>query len=971
MPKAKAFDPILQYLKSKVPQVGMFSTLDELIRASPQERMPPSQWQNYLQPGQMLEREGVKFPLKKEELDYALPTFLKNRESETDPIDRDTLLKAIQNRRPTFNVIKNVQDPDLGNYEDRLLEHMPQEEPFLDIDKMGSRPLPEVGTAQYPEHAHTASVPNSYEENITTSPDFGTFSSHFSPTDLSWSRTTRHYLDPDDYASRNVSVDRPRGPTARLIEEIQSDRHSAGADKLYRDPRTGNLTSQIGSANPDDFERVRRGYRTPEEDQELLRLQDNSRAALENNLLHDPRNMGRYYQIMGKPPDAPFKDPEAYAGLEMRKQLLNAVNQGDTHLALTTGADQIVRYEQGMGGSRSEGMKYAYDTLYPKVLGKLANQYGAPMTQLPLNVKGVRGDTRPQAFVDTDSEDLQDYLNHINEGFGAYQTDPEERIRSLSDLANHLHAGVDDTPDNRRYWDYVQTHLNEANRYHQLAEEANDLDRSSDLRSEGLSHEESSYEGLNNLWESWKQKNSRQTTAQKLFPAMEITPEVAERVKKAGVPLFTLAGATALGLGNNDADASPVTDQAMQNANTGLASGGSVISADPIGLIQLARERHQAYMPQEAAPAEPEKFADGGRVISQLARDLATDVVKNAPSAATKAKVSPVVLAQKLRAGFVDPSELNHLLYTDPSATTLINGYQTAVDNGNVTSNLRDALANKLQSMGTTPPAQVRQFTPVAPKPAQPSQGGEQPALNSAQLNQMLGGDTPGYADGGMATSHEDSLKWIADKARQLGIPSMANDRARVVTGIAKQAYGLDENGQPVLGGRAWLSSQKGTPPAILDELTALPANVAPMIGAAAKYLGKGNGPGLSLKGPQWSQDAQARLDALDAKVKQSTGIGDAHTLPEHIEDAAAMLATPLPAAKIAKEAPMLQRALEYLTPVRPPTMARYATDSGAMGGIGAGIDAIAKRLAARRAIPPETVDPAFEDAAMESTNAQ
>jgi hypothetical protein len=125
------------------------------------------------------------------------------------------------------------------------------------------------------------------------------------------------------------------------------------------------------------------------------------------------------------------------------------------------------------------------------------------------------------------------------------------------------------------------------------------------------------------------------------------------------------------------------------------------------------------------------------------------------------------------------------------------------------------------------------------------------------------------------------------------------------------------------------------------------------------------------MQGPQWSKDAQARIDALDKKVKNLTGVEEAHTLPEHIEDAAGMLATPIPAAKVAEEAPMLQRALEYIAPVHPPTLGRYATDSVALGSVGAGLDKLIERLSAKAAPDRSQLDPEFEQAAMDSTNAE
>lgn len=996
----------LQYLKNKLPQVGMFSTLDEAIQNAPQKRMTPEQWQQYLKPGMTVSRAGVNFPLKQEELQYSGLNDVLGQYSPGYLLPKEDLAFDVQQKRPEFNVLRNVQAADQTSPEKvfpdeykALLSPANQVDPVNPASGTKRWP-PRMGEAQYDEHAHDPGVPLSYTEDVTRSTDFGKFSSHFSPQDISWSRTTRHPVDDPS------NVEGAQQKLLRLIEEIQSDRHEAAAEK-------------VGSFGP-DAPKVRRGYRTPEDEQFF---NDNSQFATDENL--DRRN-----ELIQTPPDTPFKDPADYAGLELRKQLLNSVNQGDSYLGLTRGADQVERYRQGMQDGQDKGMSHIYDTIYPSALRKLARQYGAEVSDVPVAIGGGKSDTRPQTLVDYGVENVDDLLDrapHDNE----YWT----RVNGLVDDFNRL-GGLNENYNTQL--SMVNNRVAQANTRDLTENERIDLQ-----------------ERLNILHDHWNAAAQADPASmmgdpdfavkseQKTFPAMHITPEVAERVRQAGVPLFTLAGVSALGgLQNNDENANPVEDQAVQNAN-GYAAGGTVTGntqmpakLDPLALVVAAKQRHYAYKPiggsttpilgsdytpsyqqgknpidnpggdanlraQGAAPSnaaalaarykpqsplnpvEPSAngiplphFADGGEVITKVSKLLSDALVKNAGT--TVRKEAPNVLAQKIRAGFVDPKELNHLMYTDPSATQLINAYQTSVDNGNVTSDLRDALANKLDSMGTTPPPQVQQFTPAAPKPAQAGPVQPNTQLNSPMIQQMMGAppdprrairdqaavpNTEGYAEGGDVSP--SSLKWLADMARKAGISSMAPDRARVMTQIAKQAYGLDENGNPVLGGRAWTSSQHGTPPRILDEMTSIPGSVISLLNAVN---GKGP-PGTSqMQSPKWSDDASARLDQLDKRVKSVTGVGDAQTLPEHIEDAAGMLATPVPASKVAKEAPMFQRALEYLTPVRPPTMARYATDSAGMGGISAGIDEIAKRLAARHA-PTGEADPQFEDAAITDTN--
>lgn len=935
MPKAQAFDPVLQYLRSKVPQLGMFSTLDELIRAAPQQQMSAEQWQQYLQPGRTLTREGINFPLKKEELQYSgLPTFLSQPNVAGglhDPIPKETLLDSLQGKRPLFNIHRNVEgDPRPA------FDAMPEVQTVLSASDPKAawlaRPTPGIGKAQYAEHAHEAGVPGSYEESITTSPDFGSFPSHFSPQDLSWSRTTRHPV-----------ADDPQSRLMRLIEEIQSDRHEAAAEKI---PGPGgaeldNLLSQVrGNPNISDndpiWEKIadlrksygnesRRGYRTPEEE-----------ALIQTG----PQNTINYAVTASKPPDTPFKDPADYAMLELKKQLLNSVNQGDSYLGLTRGKDQVQRYEQGMGGGKGEGMSYIYDQVYPSALRKLARQYGTDVSDVPVNIKS-REDNRPQTFVDLDAENPQDFMSSI---YYDSDMDNDQVATAVTRLHDEILRALSNTPQIQRSLKSFSDISNKiaAGRH----EEYPDL----------IDHYEDS---LNQIYPHYQALSPEAKSTQKTFPAMSITPEVADRVRKAGVPLWALAGATTAGgaaaLGSNDANANPVEDQSMLNANS---------------------------------------YGDGGEVtqrLSKLAKALSDGIRENIDKTPPKvASKTPAALASSLRAGFVDPAEFRHLSNTaDPELTKLVYGYQGNVDRSMfqgtpVSTDSKAPLIAKLDMLGDTIPPTLQRATPIVPKPAGPVDPNA--PLNSPLMQQTLRGyagggsidhcrmamERLGYASGG--STDDSSLSKVGELAGRAGVSSMAGARSRIATGIVKQLYGLDKDGNLVFGGRAWTKDQGGTPPGILDEFAAIPSNIAPLAGAAVKYLMPGHpgaGAGLSTSAPQWSQDAAARLEALNRKVASTTGIGEAQTLPEHIEDAAAMLATPMPATKVAKEAPMLQRALEYLTPVRPP-ISRYGTDSAVLGGSSAAIEALIKRLASRSPTPDNNGapgDPGFETAAMQQTN--
>lgn len=451
-------------------------------------------------------------------------------------------------------------------------------------------------------------------------------------------------------------------------------------------------------------------------------------------------------------------------------------------------------------------------------------------------------------------------------------------------------------------------------------------------------------------------------------------------------------------------------EQKLGEAFTPRVLQGRDITKDPAGAAALAAQGvHGANTPQVQPnsplnPVEPTAngqvlpgFSDGGQVITKVSKVIEGLLKRFGPEAlpTTAADAS-----HDLRAEVVDPRKLDALRGRDPSLDTLLQGYSTAAHNGLVPDDIRTAVANKLESI--SPQEKLRRLgsqlnpnTGVDPYNSLDRLTKQQEAENV--LGQMPSGDhgvppsmlmQPGFstqrqafAEGG-STEHEDmdpsSLKWIADVARKLGINSMSEDRARVATGIAKQFYGLDENGKPVLGGKAWLSSQHGTPPRVLDELTAIPGSLARLANAifGGKIPENANitpderrAMERQLPVPKWSDDAAARVDALDKAAEKVTGVGAAHSLPEHVEDAAAMLATPFPASKVAGEAPMAQRIFEYLTPVRPPTMGRYATDSAILGGAGSALDKILDRMSAKAAPKDTSVDPEFEQAAMDSTN--
>lgn len=159
-------------------------------------------------------------------------------------------------------------------------------------------------------------------------------------------------------------------------------------------------------------------------------------------------------------------------------------------------------------------------------------------------------------------------------------------------------------------------------------------------------------------------------------------------------------------------------------------------------------------------------------------------------------------------------------------------------------------------------------------------------------------------------------MRKLADLARGLNPYSgaeSAEDRARIATNLASLVYGLDAQGRPALGGRAWTSSQGGTPAGILDALTATPHNLVQLGALADKYLpGKSNPQFWASIDPAWSRQAAERLGQLRQRLQQSAGVAPPTSLDSTVIDAVTdpTLLAPLGAAKVAGEGSSLRRLL-------------------------------------------------------------
>lgn len=450
------------------------------------------------------------------------------------------------------------------------------------------------------------------------------------------------------------------------------------------------------------------------------------------------------------------------------------------------------------------------------------------------------------------------------------------------------------------------------------------------------------------------------------------------------------------------------------------AKGGNVERALQRLMAQLKQDpelapqvSHLQAQAEEAVPrvAEPTENPTAMQLMAQHV------IENNRPQ--NRPPLSAQQLVQRLQGNqFVDPAELQHLLYSEPGATSAINAYQGAVDKNAVTPEVRQALAAALnKQIGLGPsvlnPNEYDEGGPVEPfDPIQAAidrvHGSSSPYVRPGDIPDVHGTSSP--SSPGVSGAIKDAISALqglvnqgrqqfADESQELRLKQIdeqsqaeggsvvdgRHDRGlgnRFITRVKEQAYGLDASGKPALGGRAWLPGQGGTPMGLLDEIFAAPHNLIQLYntlqGPAPKDTYDSHTIGVDENGywksPQWSQDASNRLDQLRAAMNKQEGVSEAHTLPEHLTDAAASLVSPIPMTKAGREASIAKRLLEMTTPLRPRTVKDFVTDTALLGGIGYGADSAADRLEklrAQQANPPldpnalPTKDPATFSSSM------
>jgi hypothetical protein len=638
---------------AKAPQVGFFSTLDELIQQAPiPDQAKASQWEEYLRPGRALVKEDVTFPLKAEELEYSLvKPLLERLRRENELVNRNQLLSHIREVRPDLGASpRMLVDPRAG--EEGLAGRKLFDQQYPNRTRLTNMDLSAVAyegaRPRRPSYhdsrlANTQTMlPGSYEESPTNMTGI-TKRSHFDPETISWSRTTRQPTV-DDKA-------------LRLVEELQSDLHSVAGEKLRRAPpraedrkwwadlhaanptlseapfplrsspltentaryfddrllaqlRESVATDQIDAAVRaesgdegwvrraderarllgmlDSLPSVRRGYAKDINRQvyEFARVNgiDNideayTRFQRENpgqySDLHDTR-VESDAAARGAVPDAPFKDPADYSLLELKKQLLNAANAGDDYLAVTPAEMQIHRYQGGMEGQREAGMRHVYDRVVPGQLEKLARQYGLSTEDTMVNLES-RVDMRPRTLVDNGYETVDELFGEMDPSFN----DPGTRqhangLRRFSELLDELDTrlGVEGSQPNEVGQEIYQAYRTAK----EFADEASVADEEQLARMLGGDTGEELSEAMSTLIDAYEEsgrQHSEDIATQ--LKALRLTPELREKIKRIGVPLWTLPAA---GVG---------LEAAMgegEEPKPGFAGGGSVSK----GLRQVVKD---------------------------------------------------------------------------------------------------------------------------------------------------------------------------------------------------------------------------------------------------------------------------------------------------------------------------------------------------------------------------------------------
>lgn len=332
--------------------------------------------------------------------------------------------------------------------------------------------------------------------------------------------------------SRATARQTTDGKKVRVVEELQSDWHAQGKEKGYRDetPRDQRVIRSsegqwhIVDRDSNDIPGTSwRGYNT----------QEQAEAAAKGDPMRAPR--------------APYSD--TYHELELRKQLLRAVEEGDDYLALTTGQQQVDRYKEGITSQvreirfkiDDEG-KYSLSLVHPNGQNVAHDISGENLDSLDdQQLRRLVG--KEMADKIASSQKASGVLSGDNlriGGTGMRLWYDEKGPAYLRKLATALGGEVEQVrvPSRNAEYRIVQVDPNNSRRF------------AVQLRSQS-----------NRTWQTVDSNHPTRESAEEFVkavesaphetPALKLTPKLKAYIKQHGLPLFSAAGASLFGAGGD------------------------------------------------------------------------------------------------------------------------------------------------------------------------------------------------------------------------------------------------------------------------------------------------------------------------------------------------------------------------------------------------------------------------------------
>lgn len=505
---------------AKAPREGFFSVLDELIQDLPSGRsMSQQELRERLKANTQLKRDDMQWPLKQNEIDYVLEPELKRS---PERLTREELLLGVRERRPAFE-----KGP--GKYE-------------YDYYPRGRAPT--NLTSPYAQYRFDAknTIDDSYFENITDSPDFGSHGTHFSPQNMSFSRGQAYEFDTKDFD---------------VIEEIQNDRANHSRVRTFTGNEYDSPEGPPRGWQPRDLDDHKAEINTQLEavEQQLAELT----SKLNTFTTSEADQMAATFQALrtrqhdlldtldelnnSGVPDMPFKDPADYGAFEIKNSILNSIDKGRAGIGITP------RSPVGLDESNQ-----TYGKVYPGILRRIGKQYGGR--------EGV-GQAVVQGKPVVDLADLvptaggRDYFGSLKALF-----DPDMYHRGDYDLGVHADAfpesakwiemdqQLDALQDQFAHKfdaaDLPQIQQARANFKHELQKYEETLPlRDQMTEIEIMQLDEIMEEAAGRYYEAAAaaERNARAKTGGMDIPRVDYTNEFLGRVKKYGFPLFSVLGA--------------------------------------------------------------------------------------------------------------------------------------------------------------------------------------------------------------------------------------------------------------------------------------------------------------------------------------------------------------------------------------------------------------------------------------------